>query len=416
MNMPLQPDRKVLRRGTHRAAALTATLARARELSAAAGITRVANVTGLDRVGVPVVAVYRPNARSLAVAQGKGLELPAALASGLMEAIESYHAEHPQLPLCLASLRELRTRAAVCDVTGLPRVAGRQLDADRALLWAQGVELFSQAPLYVPYELVHTNFSLPLPTGSGAFLMSSNGLASGNTQSEAISHALCELVERDALALFHAIGGFGRRELRVDPATIDDPDCRALLAKLAAAELAYGVWEITTDIGLAAFVCAIVDQTQDVFRPLYYATGSGCHPAREVALSRAITEAAQCRLTYIAGARDDGDRDFFERARSPDRLSHMRALLAQPLTAARAFSAAPSRAHETLEEDVVWALGRLRAVGLSQAIVVDLALPSMGVPVVRVIVPGLESLRTAAGYTPGPRAARAVHAHAGAPA
>lgn len=414
MALPSQPARKILRRGTHRAAELSVTLARAQELSAAVGITRVANVTGLDRVGMPVVAVYRPNARSLAVAQGKGLELQAALASGLMEAIESYHAEHPELPLRHASLRELRTRGAVCDVPGLPRVAGRQLDSDRALLWAQGLELSSQAPMYVPYELVHTNFSLPLPTGSGAFLMSSNGLASGNTQSEAISHGLCELVERDALALFHAVGGFGCSRLRLDPATIDDPDCRELVAKLTAAELAYGVWEITSDIGLCAFVCAIVDQTEDVFRPLYYATGSGCHPAREVALLRAITEAAQCRLTYIAGARDDGDRDFFERARNPDRLRHMRALLAQPLTATRSFRDAPSREHETLEEDVAWELQRLRAVGLSQVIVVDLALPSMDLPVVRVIVPGLESLRTAAGYTPGPRALRVTQALAGA--
>jgi ribosomal protein S12 methylthiotransferase accessory factor len=192
----------------------------------------------------------------------------------------------------------------------------------------------------------------------------------------------------------------------VDPDSIDDPDCRALLSRFMAAELAYGLWEITSDIGLAAFVCAIVDQNQDVFHSLYYATGSGCHPAREVALLRAITEAAQCRLTYIAGARDDGDRDFFARARNPDRISHMRALLAQPLTAARAFATVPTREHETLEEDVDWELQRLRAVGLSQAIVVDLELPSMRLPVVRAIVPGLESLRTAAGYTPGPRALR----------
>jgi len=404
MNDQPQPARKLQLRGTQRALPLAETLARARQLMAAVGITRVANVTGLDRVGMPVVAVYRPNARSLAVSQGKGLDLDAALASGLMEAIESYHAEHPELPLRHASLRELSRRGRVCDTSGLPRVAGRQLDPERPLLWAQGLELYSEAELYVPYELVHTNFSLPLPLGSGAFLMSSNGLASGNTRSEAISHALCELIERDALALFHAAGGFSRSQLRLDPQSIDDGDCARLLAQLTAAELAYGLWEITSDIGVATFVCAVVDRTHDVFHPLYYATGSGCHPVREIALLRAITEAAQCRLTYIAGTRDDADRGFFERARNPDRVAHMRELIEQPLTAARVFVAVPSRTHETLEEDVRWELERLRSVGLAQCVIVDLGLPHIGLPVVRALVPGLESLPSAGGYTPGPRA------------
>jgi ribosomal protein S12 methylthiotransferase accessory factor len=399
-----QPTRKVQLRGTHRATALTETVARARQLSATVGITRVANVTGLDRVGMPVVAVYRPNARSLAVSQGKGLDLEAALASGLMEAIESYHAEHPELALRHASVEELSRRDRVCDTSRLPRVAGRRLHPHRALLWVEGLDLCSQAGVYVPYELVHTNFSLPLPPGSGAFLMSSNGLASGNTRSEAVSHALCELIERDALALFHAAGGFSRFELRVDPDSVDDADCSQLLARLGAAELAFGIWEITSDIGLASFVCAVVDRAHDVFHPLYYATGSGCHPVREVALLRAITEAAQCRLTYIAGARDDGDRGFFERARNPDRIAHMRALIEQPLTAARAFRDVPSRVHETLEEDVRWELQCLGTVGLSQCVVVDLGLPHIGLPVVRVLVPGLEPLPTAVGYTPGVRA------------
>jgi YcaO-like protein with predicted kinase domain len=42
------------------------------------GITRIANVTGLDRIGIPVVMVCRPNSRSVSVSQGKGLTLDAA--------------------------------------------------------------------------------------------------------------------------------------------------------------------------------------------------------------------------------------------------------------------------------------------------------------------------------------------------
>jgi ribosomal protein S12 methylthiotransferase accessory factor YcaO len=45
------------------------------------GITRLGNITGLDRIGIPVAIAVRPNSRSVSVSQGKGLELPQALAS-----------------------------------------------------------------------------------------------------------------------------------------------------------------------------------------------------------------------------------------------------------------------------------------------------------------------------------------------
>ncbi|MFT7675957.1 MAG: YcaO-like protein with predicted kinase domain, partial [Gammaproteobacteria bacterium] len=72
------------------------------------GITRIANVTGLDRIGIPVVMVCRPNSRSVAVSQGKGLTLDAAKASGLMESVESWHAERIEHPLKLSSFADLR--------------------------------------------------------------------------------------------------------------------------------------------------------------------------------------------------------------------------------------------------------------------------------------------------------------------
>lgn len=69
------------------------TLARVKPLFPLFGITRVANVTGLDTIGIPVVMVNRPNSRGLAVSQGKGVTLAAAKASAVMESIESWHAE-----------------------------------------------------------------------------------------------------------------------------------------------------------------------------------------------------------------------------------------------------------------------------------------------------------------------------------
>src|SRR5262245_21673480 len=97
------PVPKTYRVGTDRLIDPAQTLARVRPYLTQMGITRIANVTGLDYIGVPVVMVYRPNSRALAVSQGKGLTLAAAKASGLMESVESYHAERIALPLKLAS-------------------------------------------------------------------------------------------------------------------------------------------------------------------------------------------------------------------------------------------------------------------------------------------------------------------------
>src|SRR6188472_1573531 len=107
---------KVLRRGTHRSASVDDTLKSALPLAPVMGITRVANVTGLDAVGVPVVMVCRPNSRSVAVSQGKGINLASARASGLMEAAELYHAETITLPLRLATYEEVRYQYNVVEI------------------------------------------------------------------------------------------------------------------------------------------------------------------------------------------------------------------------------------------------------------------------------------------------------------
>ena len=74
---------KSYRLGTHRTLAPEETLARVEPHLRTMGITRVANVTGLDDIGIPVVMVVRPNSRSISVSQGKGIELAAAKASGV---------------------------------------------------------------------------------------------------------------------------------------------------------------------------------------------------------------------------------------------------------------------------------------------------------------------------------------------
>lgn len=395
---------KRLRDGTHRAAALDETLARMTALMPALGITRLANITGLDRIGLPVVVSVRPNSRSLSVSQGKGLSLAAAKASALMESIEGYHAERVALPLRLASYDERRAAHRVVDIAGLPRQANSVFHPDLRMLWVEGYDLLQEEPVWLPFEAVHTDFTLPPPPGHGSFAQSSNGLASGNHLLEALSHALCELIERDAVALWSVLTAAQQNATRVDLGSVDDPNCCRVLELCERAGVAAAVWEATSDVGLPVFACTVAEQTVDPLHPIAAAAGYGCHPDRAIALLRALTEAAQSRLTTIAGSRDDMFHDEFDLAQSPDALRGERALL-EPVGSMRRFSSAPTFDRETLNEDVALELELLRGVGVHSAVLVDLTRPELGVPVVRVVVPGLEGpSAVTGGIAPGARA------------
>ncbi|MQA75000.1 MAG: hypothetical protein GEU88_11770 [Solirubrobacterales bacterium] len=390
--------------GTHRLVAPEETLARVAPSLRTMGITRIANVTGLDCIGIPVVMVCRPNSRSLAVSQGKGLTLAAAKASGVMESVESFHSERIDAPLRLASYEELRRRHRVVDVDELPKRRKSRFHPHLPLLWIEGFDLIESEPIWLPYELVDLNFTLPLPSGIGCFAQTSNGLASGNHLLEAISHAICELVERDATTLFGLRPEEARGESRIDLDTVDDAGCRWVLERFAPAGVEVAVWETTSDIGLPSFSCKITERSEGRLRRLGPGGGFGCHPERGVALLRALTEAAQGRLTLIAGSRDDMRPQDYDEARNLDTLRGVRAAMAHD-GPKRDFAQAPTSAGATFEEDVRWELERLKAVGISRVVLVDVTRRELGLPVARVVAPGIEGhAGSGRNYAPGRRA------------
>ena len=258
----------------------------------AMGITRLANVTGLDLIGLPVVMVCRPNARCLSVAQGKGLDLAAAQASGLMESIETYHAERITLPLMFCSYRELQETDRVVDAAHLPRTVGSRFHPNCPLHWIAGHDLLSDELVWVPYELVHADYTVERAVEEGNFITSSNGLASGNHLLEAISHGICEVVERDAAVLWRLLPPEAQRATRIDLATVDDAACCEVLERYERAGIAVSVWEMTSDVGIPSYRCTIEEGSQRPPRVVRGFLGQGCHPDRTIALLRALTEAA----------------------------------------------------------------------------------------------------------------------------
>jgi YcaO-like protein with predicted kinase domain len=374
--------------GTHRTMEPARTLDRLQSVLPAIGVTRVGVITGLDVIGIPVVMVCRPNGRSLSVSQGKGVDLTAAKVSGIMEAVEAWHAEHVLLPLRLASYRELRAVARVVDVEQLPRPSWSRFHPDLSVLWVEGTDVFSAERVWVPYECVHLDFRSPGPQGSGCFLANGTGLAAGNHMLEAVSHALCEVVERDGFALWDDRAPADRAARHVDLESVDDPGCRVLIDACEAAGVGVVASDLTTDVGLPVFSVTIVDRRADLARRLPAAMGGGCHPDRGIALSRALTESAQSRLTLIAGSRDDCPPGHYRELRNLEAITaHVARLGATP---GRSFAEVPDVPGESIDDDVAHELDRLRAVGVRQAILVDLTRPEARIPVVRMIVPGLE--------------------------
>ena len=318
-----------------------------------------------------------------------------------MEAAELYHAETTTLPLRLATYEELRYQHNVVEVDELPRESGSRFQPNLRLLWCEGFDLLSGENVFVPYEMVHTNYTMPFPDGHGCFTASSNGLASGNRPVEAISQAICEVIERDATTLWKLRGEEKLNSNRLDLESVDDSICREILGKLERAGLCVAVWDITSDVGIAAFACFIVPQAENTMWHCMVATGYGCHPAREVALARALTEAAQSRLTVISGSRDDFRRDAYGQWLDQDLVRAMRRRITRSVPTRR-FGDVPHRDGETLEDDVEWELECIKKAGIRRVVVVDLTKPEFGLPVVRVIAPGLESI-LGQGYTPGRR-------------
>jgi len=267
------------------------------------GITRLADVTGLDVIGIPVVMSVRPLATTLSVSQGKGATLTHARVSAAMEAIELWHAEHavPKAEREGVAAAELDLPYAVTD---LEQVEGSLLTDRTRLDWITAEILTggeALVPALVPRESVHIGMTGTAWRGHH-LSSSSNGLASGNTVAEATVHALYEQIERDCTAAL-ALRPVGERVI-VDPDSVSDPHCADLIGRIRSA----GGWLEIADASLErwrpvkCFTCYLwMPDMGTMFG------GAGAHTSPEIALSRAVTEAAQSRLTFIAGTRDDLD-------------------------------------------------------------------------------------------------------------
>ncbi|MEV8396740.1 YcaO-like family protein [Streptomyces niveus] len=342
------------------------------------GITRVADLTGLDCVGLPVWTAVRPASLTLATSQGKGATGLLAKLSAVMEAIELWHVERP-LPVTAHGTAE--DVAPSCPVAALPvrgRFEGRTLGR-MVWDWTPGTTLVRDEMTLLPVDLVRRRWQRPA-WSPDVLRATSTGLACGNTRDEALLHGLFEVIERDVLQRDTAAGG--RHRVLIDPGTVEDGDGREVIGRLTAAGMSVETALVDGPYGLP--VCLAYLWSEDL--PVVFA-GAGCHTSPVVALTRALTEAAQSRLAAIAGTRDDLPGD------------HSASLGGSSFAPARTAGVAPwPRATEgfalavgTFADRVTAVARRVQKVTGHEPVALDLSTPGGPVHAVQVICPGTRS-------------------------
>lgn len=414
--------------GLDRVIGASETFARLREIGNTLGVTRIADITGLDRVGIPVYSAIVPSSEDgISVYNGKGLRPIDAKVGALMESIERQTALKTRLPYIEATYSQLSQQDRTLDPWKINQALFEDFTPETQCSWVRGTDLFSGEKVWVPAHQAGYLWN-EVPHGSPFTVNDSNGLASGNNRLEAVYHALCELIERDAWTFAELGASFlpaARRQVIGGSAAGQSDDLEhcpcieisrenELFRAFREAGLNLLVRDITSTIQVPAFLASVGDESIFGF-PMAH-VGFGCSPNAHVALRRAITEVAQSRCVDIQSVREDivdsnAPKEMFSLHTRRVAVVNRRSWVLGESRIRRPFEAIESHSFDDLNQDLQWLMQRLETAGLSEAIVVDFTPDCTTHSVVRVIVPGIELWASDHGRV-GPRAVEFWRQHA----
>ena len=314
-------------------------LAAVRPLLARAGITRLANITGLDRIGIPVVVGARPNARVLSQSAGKGITLELAEVIGGDGRHRAFHAEVAQPDSVTQSYAELAREHAMLDLDRLPLSRHSLFSPSNAEEWTFGWDLI-QSQRWACRSIASC---CPVRTAnpSACFRFKARRTVSPPDASWS-RHWLSDCSKSSSATPWRLERR--RRMVRYTRPTSGPGDCRRLSTDPGAAR------EIRKRRSESAGVRLHLRHSHPgvpdaAVRPrerrVGLAEGGGAHLDPELALVRSLTEAAQARAVAIAGARDDRFEPDLVRIRLTDSRPRIEALESQACQRAICASAPP---------------------------------------------------------------------------
>ena len=352
----------------------TPELAAARRCAEASGVTRLAELTRLDGLDVPVFQAVRPWSRALSVHQGKGETPERARLGALMEAVESHAAERFAGARVSASAADLKSGAWAADARDFGVRPGA-LEATATLEWTPARTLLGGREAWTPWWAVSLDLTVE---GDARLERSSNGLAAGLHLGRARRAALCELLERDAVAEWLAEPATVRAQRQLLVPEVEESWLQAFMRRARSQGVYLTVYGLRSLVGWPVAV-AVLDEP--AARPLARASvfGSACRATGAEALQAAVLEAAQSRLTAISAVRDD--------ILPGPRSSYPGLGLAPPLPSETPGTA---MADWATEGDGCWATAaaKLERLGHGPVVEVELSAP-MPARVVKLFAPGL---------------------------
>ncbi|HVF95366.1 MAG TPA: YcaO-like family protein [Sphingomonas sp.] len=381
----------------------------------------------LDRLGLPVwVVALFPEDTALdgimPYGVGYGATDEAAVLGGLGEIAEMIWptltlSARPKTRGSYTDLVASLGARSVADPLTLCLPAGSAVGRDTLLEWVEAKRWADGSTVLVPIDLAAYSAKELSPGYRPFTTIISNGMGAGPDLDWAVGHGLCEILQRDGNGLlFRALDRGVVLDLDVPPA----PSTNAILNRFAAAGIRAIPKYATDAFGLPNLYCVGVDETGAPAAPIMVtACGEACHPDRDAALDKALTEFAASRarkafahgpadlaaqfapegyvrrfLAQAGGAAKSSDTRAFDAMQDWTRrdAATLRGQLEETLLSERSnrtFSSLPSQPAPDGHARAEIARAAVGAAGFD-ILYVDMSPADRAVAVVKVIVPGME--------------------------
>lgn len=376
-------------KGTHRIIPPNETIKNNEEKCKIAGITRITEITHLDRIGLPVFSAIRPTSQdgAISIYGGKGISSEHAKASAMMEGFERYSAEKQCENLVTGTVSEISSKGNTIDVESLnlPKDFKKENIELFNLEWNICHDLISGDDYYVPSNAIYHPYVLEDNSCQSLFKSNTNGLASGNSLEEAILHGMFEVIERDAWSIFELTH---KNYKQIDLDSIESETVNDAISKFSENDIKIKLMYFTADVNIPT-IAASADDT--LLKDAGLLTlGIGTHLDPEVAVLRALTEVAQSRATQIHGAREDTVRADFARTAGYERMKRINKYYFQEEDEKIRLSDIENRSTDSITKDIDIVLDELKSNEIEHVLYYDLTRPELNVNVVRVIIPTME--------------------------
>lgn len=371
-------------KGTHRVIAPEKTIEINEAKLKTAGVTRIADITDLDRIGLPIYTAIRPTAEdgAISIYGGKGITKDHARASAMMEAFERYSAEKQDTDECvIATVDEIGENHIAPESLNLPKDFKKENLNSMKLEWSVAKDIISNEEYYVPANAIFHPYLNPV----SLFKSNTNGLASGNILEEAILHGIFEVIERDAWSIFELTH---KNYAQIDVESIESEVVNETIDKFESEGIKIKLMDFTADIKIPT-IAASADDTVTKDAGLL-TLGMGTHLDPEVAILRALTEVAQSRATQINGAREDTVRADFAREAGYERMKRINKYYFREEEEKIDLSSIENKSATSINRDLDIVKEELMANDIDKILYYDLTRPEVDVSVVRVIIPEME--------------------------